>query len=138
WGALTSQECLEVVVGVGVDQLLALLYLPRGAITQIGVDVDGPPEMGNGLVRLPLGQKGQSEVVVRASILGVDLGSLPVAADRSFQISLVLQRNSQVVVCPGHRRFDADRGPVTADGLIHSPVTVECKSEVVVGLGVLG
>ena len=66
----------------------------------VGLDFQGLPVMGDGLVDLSAAGQGDAEVVVGLGVVGLDFQGLPVMGDGLVDLSAAGQGDSEVVVGP--------------------------------------
>ena len=64
----------------------------------VGLDFQGLPVMGDGLVDLSAAGQAKAEVVVGLGIVGLDFQGLPVMGDGLVDLSAAGQRDAEVVV----------------------------------------
>ena len=66
----------------------------------VGLDFQGLPVLGNGLLDLSAAGQGEAEVVVGHGVVGLDIQGLAVLGDGFVDLSAVGQRVAEVVVGP--------------------------------------
>ena len=104
----------------------------------LGVEFDGLPVLGDGLVHTALVPQGGAEVGCEMGNLGSSSIGLPVLGDGLVHTALVPQGDAEVGCGRGSLGVEFDGLPVLGDGLVHTALAMQGEAEVGVGIDILG